>query len=194
MSDKIDIATERLRIRHFRLGDLDACLRFQRQVFRADIDRAAVEKWLSWTIDSYRELAQLGQPPYADYAVELRENGAFIGSAGIVPTVVPWGAIKGNADDRLLTPEIGLFWGISTDHRRRGYASQAAAALMRYLFDDFGARQIVATTEHDNIASQGVMTKLGMTLHRNPSAEPAWCQVIGLSTNPRARGIRAELQ
>jgi hypothetical protein len=31
----------------------------------------------------------LGQPPYADYALELRSDGSFIGSVGIVPTLIP---------------------------------------------------------------------------------------------------------
>ena len=69
------------------------------------------ESWLRWTIDSYRELAKLEQPPYADYAVELRGNAEFVGSVGIVPTVVPWGSLFGDTANDLLSPEVGLFWG-----------------------------------------------------------------------------------
>ena len=187
------LETARLRIRQFAAGDLYNCLRFRREVFGiegADAE-ANAQRWLAWTIDSYRELAGLGQPPYADYALERRGDGCFVGSVGIVPTVVPWGALRGEPSDALLSPEIGLFWGIMPASRRRGYAREAAAALLDYLFTELQARQVAATTERDNIASQRVMEKLGMSLHHNPKDEPPWCQVVGLIQNPRA-GNRAE--
>ena len=180
------IETARLRIRQFDCGDLGDCIRFRREVFGVEQPDAAASPWLNWTMDSYRELAALGQPPYADYAVVMKDSGAFIGSAGIVPTVVPWGALKGDATDRLLSPEIGLFWGVLPEFRRRGYATEAAVALLDYVFNELGARHVVATTERDNIASQRTMEKLGMTLWRNPHEQPRWCQVVGFAANPRA--------
>lgn len=179
------LETARLRIRPFKLDDLDNCLHFRRAVFGLDEARADAQGWLKWTIDSYRELANLGQPPYADYAIELKASGEFIGSAGIVPTVLPWGALKGDSSASLLSPEIGLFWGVLPEHRRRGFATEAANALLDYLFHELEARQVVATTERDNIASQRTMEKLGMRLYHNPNREPHWCQVVGLIANPR---------
>ena len=67
-------------------------------------------------------------------------GGDFIGSVGIVPTLLPWGALKGDAQDRLLSPEIGLFWGIMPEFRRRGYATEAARALLDYLFHEMNGR------------------------------------------------------
>ena len=164
------IDTPRLRIRPFTPADIDDCLRFRRQVFGLEEARATAQNWLTWTIDSYRELAGLGQPPYADYAVELRSDGSFVGSLGIVPTLIPWGALKGDPSDALLSPEIGMFWGIMPEYQRRGYAGEAAGALLDYLFSELKARQVVATTERDNIASQRVMAKLGMKLLSNPTS------------------------
>ncbi len=180
------LETARLRIRQFARDDLADCIRFRREVFGVDEAEAATRNWLNWTIDSYRELAGLGQPPYADYAVELRGDGAFVGSLGIVPTLIPWGALKGDPSDALLSPEIGLFWGIMPACRKRGYASEAGGALLGYLLDELQARQVVATTELDNIASQRVMAKLGMKLLSNPTDEPRWLEVVGLIRNPRA--------
>ena len=80
------LETPRLRIRPFTEADLDNCALFRRVVFGLDEPLENARNWLTWTIDSYRELAQLGQPPYADYAVVLKESGAFLGSVGIVPT------------------------------------------------------------------------------------------------------------
>ena len=184
MIDKLDLNTERLRIRHFRQSDLDACVEFHRTVFGSEKPVSAIERWLQWTIDSYRELAGLGQPPYADYAIELKASGRVIGSVGIVPTLVPWGALEGDADDNLISPEIGLFWGILPAWRRRGYATEAGQALLAFLFHQMRVRQVVATTESDNIASQRTMSRLGMTLLRNPLEQPAWRQVVGLIRHP----------
>ena len=180
------LETARLRIRQYTPDDLADCIRFRREVFAVDEPQTKAKSWLTWTIDSYRELAGLGQPPYADYAVELRGQGSLVGSVGIVPTVIPWGALKGDPSDTLLSPEIGLFWGILPAHRKRGYASEAGGALLDYLFADLKARQVVATTERDNIASQRTMQKLGMRLLRNPTDKPNWRQVVGLIQNPRA--------
>lgn len=185
MIDKLDLTTPRLRIRHFREADSDDCYRFRRDVFGAREAPEAAERWLGWTIASYRELAQLKQPPYADYALERRDDGVFVGAVGIVPTLTPWGALNGDAADALLSPEVGLFWGILPGYRRRGYASEAAAALCDFLFERLRLRQVIATTAFDNAASQRVMQKLGMTLRRNPLPEPAWCQIVGKLRNPR---------
>ena len=174
-----------MRIRHFDRRDLDDCLRFRREVFGLEERRETAEAWLRWTIDSYRELASLGQPPYADYALELISSGEFVGSAGIVPTVVPWGALRGDEADARLSPEVGLFWGIMPAQRRRGYASEAGQAVLDFLFGALNLRRVVATTEHDNIASKKTMKRLGMTLYRNPLTEPVWCQVIGKIDNVR---------
>ena len=95
--------------------------------------------------------------------------------------------MKGDANDMLLNAEFGLFWGILPEHRRRGFATEAASALLDYLFDALQARQVVATTERDNIASQRTMVKLGMKLYENPHPAPQWCQVVGLIANPEAK-------
>lgn len=183
----IDLRTDRLRIRQFHERDTEDCVRFRAQVFNIQEPRQRAVNWLRWTIDSYRELAQLGQPPYADYALELRSNGDFIGAAGIVPTVIPWGALGGDPADNLLSPELGLFWGIMPRYRRRGFAGEAGMALLNYLFRDLSIARVVATTEKDNIASQKTMERLGMTLQRNPLPEPSWCQVVGVIEHPRRR-------
>ncbi len=183
----VDLTSERLRIRQFHEGDSDDCIRFRAQVFDIQEPSQIALDWLQWTIDSYRELAQLGQPPYADYALERSADGQFIGSLGIVPTVIPWGALQGDPADKLLSPEVGLFWGILPRHRRRGFAAEAGTAMLNFLFGELRIARVVATTEKDNIASQRTMARLGMTLQRNPLPEPSWCQVVGLIKHPRRR-------
>ncbi len=190
MMRRVDLHSHRLHIRYFEQKDLENCYQFKTQVFKMKPALSEVQGWLRWTIDSYRELASLFQPPYSDYAIELKPDGEFIGSVGIVPSVVPWGVLENTAavgHHSLLKPEVGLFWGIMPAFRRQGYASEAAAAVIHYLFAEWNLQQVVATTEYDNIASQKTMEKLGMTLYRNPAPEPPWCQVVGRIKNPKLR-------
>jgi ribosomal-protein-alanine N-acetyltransferase len=76
--------------------------------------------------------------------------------------------------------EVGLYWAVAPRHQRRGYAAEAGRALADYALGQLGLWRIVATTDHDNLASQRVMQKLGMALHRNPGGEPPYFQVVGV--------------
>jgi len=40
--------------------------------------------------------------------------------------------------------------------------------------------RLIATTTFDNVASIGVMRKLGMRIESNPRPEPAWLQIVGV--------------
>jgi hypothetical protein len=50
-------------------------------------------------------------------------------------------------------------------------------------FKQLRLRRIIATTEYSNVASQGVMQKLGMTIARNPLPKPSWLQIVGILEN-----------
>ena len=65
-------------------------------------------------------------------------------------------------------PEVGLYWGLASAHRGRGYATEAAAALIDHGFREMRLARIVATTTRDNLASIAVMRRLGMRVELNP--------------------------
>lgn len=69
---------------------------------------------------------------------------------------------------------------------RRGYAAEAAGALVRYALGEMHAARVVATTTRDNVASMAVMRRLGMTIEENPLPEPPWLQVVGVLAAPGA--------
>ena len=58
------------------------------------------------------------------------------------------------------TYEIG--WVVGRPHQGRGYATEAALALLDHGFSRLGLHRIIATCETDNLASVRVMEKLGM--------------------------------
>jgi [ribosomal protein S5]-alanine N-acetyltransferase len=60
------------------------------------------------------------------------------------------------------TVEVG--YGIVTDHRRRGYASEAVRGLVARAFRVPGVRRIIAETLPELTASIGVLRKCGFEL------------------------------
>lgn len=183
------IETDHLIIREFVAADADAHRQISEQSFNISIAAPDHESWMRWTLLNYRELDKLYQPPYGDRAVVLKTSGDLIGIVGVVPSIVPWGVIDTlRAPDEppnyLVSPEFGLFWAIRADQRGKGYAGEAAHTIIDYLFQTMHVRRVIATTEHANAASQRVMQKLGMTIHRNPSDKPFWFEVVGVLDHP----------
>ncbi|MEI5906795.1 GNAT family N-acetyltransferase [Bacillus spongiae] len=58
------------------------------------------------------------------------------------------------------TYEIG--WVFNPEYYNKGYASEAAAAIIKYGFENLKLHRIVATCQPENIASYRVMEKVGM--------------------------------
>lgn len=191
------LETARLQIRPFVMEDLDAVHRLLDVELRdAELGTEETEglaeraEWLQWTVLNYRQLARLHQPPYGDRAIVLRSNGHLVGACGFVPCLnafeqLPGFASAGVADPPArTTTEFGLFYAISPAHQRRGYATEAAQALVGYAFRRLRLKRVVAETGFDNLASMGVMRALGMRIERNPYPDPPWLEVVGVLENP----------
>jgi RimJ/RimL family protein N-acetyltransferase len=137
--------------------------------------------WIAWLIDCEREFDRLLQPSYGERAIVWRETGAFIGLVGMVPSFGPFGQLPsfGAQSGARFTAEVGLFWAVSPARQRTGVATEAAGALIEHLFGAQNVGRVIATTDNDNLASQAVMRRLGMTLERNPWPGPPWFQTVG---------------
>lgn len=86
------------------------------------------------------------------WLVQLKETGAWIGDAGF----------KGNPDG---AGEVDIGYGFLQEHRGRGYATEAADALVTWAFQH-GAWRVTAETLRDNAASIRVLHKVGFRLER----------------------------
>ena len=189
------LETARLLIRPFVMEDLDVHRLLDIELRDAGIGTDETEtlaeraQWLQWAVLNYAQLAKLHQPPYGDRAVILKSTGQLIGSCGFVPSLNAFEQLPNFATGDTPegpgrnTAEFGLFYAISPAHQRRGYASEAAWALVDYAFQHLNLKRVVATTNDDNIASIGVMRKLGMWVEKNPRPEPPWLQVVGVLEN-----------
>jgi [ribosomal protein S5]-alanine N-acetyltransferase len=184
------LTSSRLTIRAFTASDLDAAV----AVFDIGYsDRTATtpeaigkrQAWLDYIIANAQQLATLDQPPYGERAIVDTASQQVIGAIGFVPCVDQFGLVGIGHNDGYSHAEVGLFWTIIPTHRRQGYASEAARMMIDYAVGSLGLRRIIATTEHDNIASQGVMRSAGMDIRTNPHDQPHWLQVVGVYETQR---------
>lgn len=148
---EIVFCTERLVIRRWSdaelpgllavYGDADA-MRWVDQ--GQPISEAQCVRWLEVTRENYRTRG------YGMFAVELKATTpGLIGYCGLVH---PGGQV---------VPEIK--YAFLRTHWGRGFATEAAAGLLRYGASVHGMRRIIATTAPENGASHRVLLKAGLT-------------------------------
>jgi RimJ/RimL family protein N-acetyltransferase len=69
---------------------------------------------------------------------------------------------QGEVADQAAGVQAEIGWIIDPAHAGQGYATEAAAALVRLCFEDLGLRRVVAVTFADNTRSWQLMERLGM--------------------------------
>jgi len=100
-------------------------------------------------------LAYWEQHGFGHYIVTERGTGRFLGRCVLRRMVI----------DGAEEPEIG--WSIVADEWGRGYATEAARAIMRVAFDTLGFESLVAVTLPFNDRSRRVMEKLGFAYEKD---------------------------
>ena len=93
------------------------------------------------------------------WAVERREDGAFIGAVGLDPIhhTLP------------LPAGFEMGWRLTRDAWGHGYASEAARAAIEDGFQRGGLVELFAFTSRPNLRSQAVMERIGM--QRTPTLD-----------------------
>jgi RimJ/RimL family protein N-acetyltransferase len=87
------------------------------------------------------------------WAVEVKDVADFVGFVGLnVPAFTAH-----------FTPCVEIGWRLAHEHWNRGYATEAAQAVVAFAFDELQLEEIVALTAVGNERSRQVMTRLGMT-------------------------------
>jgi RimJ/RimL family protein N-acetyltransferase len=147
------LETERLVLRAFEESDLDA-------LYKAHSD-VEVARWLynePRTLEQARDLLGrkiagelLAEGDWLSSAVIERGTGNFVGDVAL-----HW------VSEEHKTGEIGFIF--DPDYQGRGYATDAARALVDFAFDGMGFHRVIGRTEARNVASARVLEKLGMRL------------------------------
>jgi ribosomal-protein-alanine N-acetyltransferase len=180
------LQTDRLVIRPFVLDDAAAFRRLLDEAFGQDRYGAedTTQVVLEYNVIADKAHDALHQTPYGDRAIVLKSDGTLVGAVGFAPCLAPFGRLSSFAGTPHRTPEVGLFWALFPEHWGKGYATEAARAMVSYGFEELELTRIVATTENDNLRSIAVMKRIGMTIERNPLNEPHWFQTVGVLVNP----------
>jgi RimJ/RimL family protein N-acetyltransferase len=95
---------------------------------------------------------QFEQHGYGPYAVELLDNGAFIGFIGFAYCEM----------DTDFAPCTEILWRLSKEYWGHGYAPEGAQACIAYRSSRLGTKEIYSFTATLNKPSERVMQKIGM--------------------------------
>ena len=153
----VDLITERLRLRPIAVKDLDVVV-----TFLAD-ERVMALLGRAYGREEWRVAGEAARSICArTVSVGSRWRVTVVGFAGLLqsPTSKPR-SIAG----------IEVAWLLAFDRSGKGYATEAARAVVDDGFDRFGFAEIVVMTTPDNARSRRVMERLGMT--DAPAASPS---------------------
>lgn len=148
-SSDFGFETERLVIRPWRPDDRAA---FKALTEDAEVMRhiRAGRPYSDEEVDAWfaRQATQLEQHGVCIGALVEKASGRVVGICGVQPL--------GTTGDF----EIG--WWLARDVWGRGYATEAGAGAMRYVFETLGRDRVVAIIPPENEASKQVVARLGM--------------------------------
>lgn len=136
----VKIETQNLLIRPFRSSDVH-------DVYEYMSDAATTYYLPEGTLSQADVVSFIADNPKA-FAITLRENGKLVGHVEF------YNWHNGH------TYEIG--WAVNSRFRRKGIAFEAASAALDYGFVTLGVHRVIATSQPENVASYGLMDKLGM--------------------------------
>jgi RimJ/RimL family protein N-acetyltransferase len=145
----VELFTERLHLRPVRAEDAGvvAAIGADERVmewFGGAFSREKSDEWLA------RVIAHWDEHGFGRFAVVA--NGAVVGFVGLSRTDFDAGIVPG----------VEVAWRLGFDQWGRGYATEAARAVLRDGFERLGLDVIVACTAASNARSRRVMARLGM--------------------------------
>ena len=146
-----ELMTSRLRLRQWRASDLEPFAALNADPVVMAFMPACLTRAESDSMAHAAEAA-LARRGWGLWAVELRERGDLIGSAGLaVPTF-----------EAAFTPCVEILWRLRRESWGLGLATEAARECLRFAFTQLALPEVVAFTVPANIRSRAVMERLGM--------------------------------
>lgn len=146
------LETPRLRLRPMQADDVDALLaifgdpKVMAAFQTAPFDRAQMMQWVR------RNLDHQAAHGYGLFSVVLKANGLLIGDCGLELMEL----------DGTEVAELG--YDLRSDYWNQGYATEAAAALRDYAFQQLQLPRLVSLIRVGNLRSRRVAEKIGMRL------------------------------
>lgn len=151
--------TDRLTLRGWEPGDADFAFdlysRWEVQQYIGREPKTMTER--EQAVALIERLRVHEHPVHGFWVVVVQESGAPVGT--ILLKHIPFSTGSDQADAAVQDTEIG--WHFHPDAWGHGYASEAAAAVLRHALDS-GLDEVVAVTAPENTASQRVCLRIGM--------------------------------
>ena len=145
------IETERLLLRPFQEGDAEDVYEY--------LAEPAVNCFACMKLSSLEEAKAAVKERSADaeyyFAIVLTENDKVIGEIFAHPESY-------SPEEEAVRDTFSPCWMLNKEYYGKGYAYEAAHAILDYLFREKGARRIYAYTEDYNVSCQKLCEKLGM--------------------------------
>ena len=166
----IILETQRLILRHQVIADLDDLWalycdpEITKYIPDAPRSRAEAQEELEWHMHGHPKYPELGL-----WATIHKATGKFIGRCGLVP----W-EIHGQHEVEVAYTIAREFWG-------QGLGSEAAQAILQYGFEKLNLSRLICPIDAENIASQGVAKKIGMTFEKEAQDELGPFQVYSIN-------------
>ena len=110
----------------------------------SDFSEGQASRWIQKELDRFRA-HRLGK-----FAVVLKESGYPIGISGLFQSYAPHEA------------DVELNYRYPKVYRGKGFATEAAQAILQYGFDELGLKKIFANADLRNVDSRAVLHRLGM--------------------------------
>ena len=133
-------------------ADFDAIWQIRRQ--------DQVGRWMTDLSQDWTEFAErMREPKRLDATITLERDGVVIGDL-MLRVDDAWA--QGEVKDQAVGTCAEIGWSIDPAEGGHGYATEAAAELVRIAFEELGLRRIVALCFADNEPSWRLMERLGM--------------------------------
>ena len=152
---KVILETDRLLLRHLVMDDLNELFPLYsnseiRKYFPEGIlNLEETREELEWHMNGHPKHPELGL-----WATIHKETGKFIGRCGLLPWEI---------DDKL---EVEIAYLLDKSFWHQGLATEAAQGILKYGFEQLNLPRLICLIDPDNIASQRVAERIGMTLER----------------------------
>ncbi|MEU7102720.1 GNAT family N-acetyltransferase [Streptomyces longwoodensis] len=146
-----ELRTDRLVLRRWRDSDLApwAAMNADPEV-RRHLGGLLTREQSDASVARFRD--EFEERGYGWWAVDVRATGEFIGFAGL-----------DRVEDGLPFDGVEIGWRLARPAWGKGYAAEAASAVLAFGFDTLGLPEILAVTTATNLRSQAVMRRIGMT-------------------------------
>ena len=175
------IETSRLILRHLTLEDTEALaaiyadpivMKFFRSTRSPEITKQKIDK----TIASYKK------QDFGMWATIYKPDNQFIGRCGLISHIV---------DE---CSELEIAYLLAKEYWGRGLATEAACAIRDYGFKKIAYKRLISLIDPDNIASQKVALKTGLTYEKDVWMEGENLRVYAICSSNKSLNITIDTE